>query len=337
MTTHRERVRACLRGTILDRPPVALWRHFPVDDQSAEALAEAHLAFQRTYDFDIVKVTPASSFSVRDWGVEDRWEGNVEGTRTYSKRVVHDPMDWVRLPLLGPDAPHLARQLGCLRLIRSRLEPDTPVLQTVFNPLAQAKHLAGEEILLDHLRTHPEQVQRGLETIAETTRIFIQEAANTGIDGIFYAVQHAQAHLLDRQSFIGFSRGADVMLLESAADLWCNLLHVHGEAIYFDAVSDYPAQIINWHDRDTDPSMTEACGLWPGALCGGLRRSSLVFGAAKDVEREASEILSTPARSRLILSTGCVVPIVAPHGNILAAIRGAQASAVGPVGDQGTE
>ena len=83
MTTHRERVEACLRGEIVDRPPVALWRHFPVDDQSAEALAQAHLAFQSVYNFDLVKVTPASSFSVVDWGVTDEWEGNTEGTRTY--------------------------------------------------------------------------------------------------------------------------------------------------------------------------------------------------------------------------------------------------------------
>ena len=87
MTTHRERLEACLSGKLSDRPPVALWRHFPVDDQSPENLAEAHLAFQRTYDFDLVKVTPASSFCLKDWGADDVWEGNTEGTRRFDARI----------------------------------------------------------------------------------------------------------------------------------------------------------------------------------------------------------------------------------------------------------
>ena len=62
MTTHRERLQACLAGETPDRVPVALWRHFPVDDQSPETLAAATLHWQSVYDFDFVKVTPASSF-----------------------------------------------------------------------------------------------------------------------------------------------------------------------------------------------------------------------------------------------------------------------------------
>ena len=60
--SHRERMLACLNGEQTDRPPVAFWRHFPVDDQTPETLAAAALNFQKTYDFDLVKVTPASSF-----------------------------------------------------------------------------------------------------------------------------------------------------------------------------------------------------------------------------------------------------------------------------------
>ena len=100
MTTHKERIQACLSGEIIDRPPVALWRHFPVDDQNPKLLADAVLHFQRTYDFDLVKVTPASSFCAKDWGVEDQWTGETEGTRVYTKHVIHNPSDWENLPIL---------------------------------------------------------------------------------------------------------------------------------------------------------------------------------------------------------------------------------------------
>jgi uroporphyrinogen decarboxylase len=319
MMSHRDRLHACLRGQETDRVPVALWRHFPVDDQVPESLASAHLAFQKLYDFDIVKVTPASSFAVRDWGVEDSWQGNPEGTRTYTRRVIHDPRDWKRLPALKPDSTHLAAQLECLRQIRARLGSETPILQTIFNPLVQAKHLAGEPTLAAHLRAHPEAVAAGLQIIARTTHEFIRAAIETGIDGIFYAVQHAQASFMSPAEFTSFSRELDLGLLNSAGELWCNVLHVHGNDIYFDTVSDYPAALINWHDQETSPSLAEAGQTWRGALCGGLSRASLALGTPTDISAEASDALTATQGRSLMLSTGCVVPIIAPHGNLMAA------------------
>jgi len=74
----RERLEAAIHGQQVDRIPIALWRHFPGDDQRPDDLAAATAGFQRRWDFDFVKVTPASSFCLRDWGVEDEWTGNVE-------------------------------------------------------------------------------------------------------------------------------------------------------------------------------------------------------------------------------------------------------------------
>jgi hypothetical protein len=80
----RERLAAAIAGQSVDRVPVALWRHFPGDDQAPAALAAATVAFQRRWDFDFVKVTPASSFQIKDWGAQDAWQGNIEGTRQYA-------------------------------------------------------------------------------------------------------------------------------------------------------------------------------------------------------------------------------------------------------------
>ena len=33
---HNERMRACIEGKAVDRPPVALWKHYPVDDMQAK-------------------------------------------------------------------------------------------------------------------------------------------------------------------------------------------------------------------------------------------------------------------------------------------------------------
>lgn len=319
MTTHRERIQAAIRGEIIDRPPVALWRHFPIDDQSAKALAEAHLHYQQVYDFDLVKVTPASSFCVKDWGVEDEWAGDTEGTRRYTRRVISDPRDWESLPLLQPGASGLAAQLECLRLVRADLGTDTPVLQTIFSPLAQAKNLAGNDLLLEHLRKYPDAVKKGLSTIAETTRLFIEAARTTGIDGIFYAIQHAQQQFLSFEEYKQVGLPFDREAIEPAQGLWCNMLHLHGENIHFELANELPFNIVNWHDRESYPSLTEAQGLFAGVLCGGMRQDTLVYRDQAQVRHEAADALKQTGGRRFLLGTGCVVPVIASHGNILAA------------------
>ncbi len=326
MTTHRERMEACLAGKIIDRPPVALWRHFPVDDQNPEKLAAATLQWQKNYDWDLVKVTPASSFALKDWGVEDQWRGDSEGTRSYTKRVISSVEDWSQLTILDADSPHLAAQLKSLSILRAALGPDVPLIQTVFSPLAQAKNLAGGEKLLAHIRMRPEWVGRGLEIILESTRRFIRAARAMGlIDGIFYAVQHAQGHLLTKDEFVEFGRSYDLQVLESARMLWLNILHAHGENIYFNNVADYPVHVINWHDRDTAPTLNDALSRTRSVLCGGLRRETMVFGSAEDVDAEAADAFQQTNGRRLLLGTGCVVPIIAPHGNLLSARKSVEA------------
>jgi uroporphyrinogen decarboxylase len=327
MLTHRERLQACLKNDpALDRAPVALWRHFPVDDQAPETLAAASLDFQKHYDFDLVKVTPASSFSIKDWGAEDVWEGHTEGTRRYDKYVVREPRDWERLKVLDPrKASHLAAQIACLRQVRSGLGPDVPLLQTVFSPLAQAKNLVGKDALVAHLRQYPDAVMKGLQTIAETSRRFVEACLDTGIDGVFYAVQHAQAGVMSREEYKTFGLPGDQAVLEPAKALWCNLLHLHGLNVYFDLAGEYPVQIVNWHDRETPPSLAEAQKRFSGVVCGGISKNTIVYEDSSQVRKEAADALRQTRGRRLLLGTGCVVPVIAPHGNIQAARRSVEA------------
>ncbi|WP_322800614.1 uroporphyrinogen decarboxylase family protein [Thermoflexus sp.] len=315
----RERLQAAIQGDAVDRPPVALWRHFPVADQDPSAFAEAVIGFQRRFDFDFVKITPASSYCVRDWGVEDRWEGDTEGTRRYIRHPVQEPRDWAALPVLDPTRGALREHLEAVARIRQAL-PEVPVVVTVFSPLAQAKNLAGPERLLLHLRRHPEALEMGLRTITESTRRFIRAALELGVDGIFYAVQHASYLLLSPEEYRAFGRPYDLAILEVAIDAWLNILHLHGEAVMFDLFVDYPVAVWNWHDRETPPALEEGKEKVRGAVLGGLSRiQTLVLGTPQDVEAEAREAIARTGGRRFILGTGCVVPIHAPEVNLQAA------------------
>jgi uroporphyrinogen decarboxylase len=316
--TKRERLEATIAGDASDRPPVALWRHWPGDDQDAARLAASHVKWQRDYDWDLIKVSPASSFAIADWGAQDRWVGSLEGTREYTRRVILEPHTWETLAPLDPAQGMLATQLEALRLVGEGLGEETPFIATIFSPLAQAKNLAGDEQVLSHMRSHPDSLHRGLKTITETTLRYIEAAKETGIDGIFYAIQHARYPLLSVAEYNDFGRAYDQLILEAVSNLWLNMVHVHGNEIMFDAVADYPVQLFNWHDRDSGVSLANGLGLIGGAASGGVSRWSLHQESPEQTLTEVRDALEQTDGRRLMLGAGCVTLVTTPAGNIRA-------------------
>ncbi len=317
MMTKRERLEATIRGEAVDRLAVAMWRHFPVDDQDPRELANSTIAFQRQYDFDFVKVTPASSFCIKDWGADDVWQGDPEGTRAYTIRPVQSPEDWRALPMLDPCAGTLGNQLRCLEFIRDELGREAPFIQTIFNPLSQAKNLVGGGRLLAQMRRFPQAFKAGLETITQTTIHFIREAKKTGIAGIFLAAQHASLGLMSEAEYAEFGKPYDLRLLEETGDLWLNVLHLHGDEVMFDLLADYAVQVWNWHDRETWPTLREALPKIKGAVCGGLERdATMLLGTPELVQEKIADAIQQTGGRRYIVGTGCVIRVTTPLVNL---------------------
>jgi uroporphyrinogen decarboxylase len=317
----RERLAKTIAGEATDRAPVALWRHWPGDDQRAADLARSTVEFQKTYDWDFVKLTPASSFCVSDYGVQDEWEGNLEGTRTIVKRVVLRSLDWTDLRPLDAARGALGRQVECARLVCDSLRgDDVPVLQTIFSPLAQAKHLAGNDLLIQHMRTNPDRVHTALNIITESTLRFIEALKRLPLDGIFYAIQHASYDKLSEEEYKTFGLPYDQKILEALPDKWWfNMMHLHGDVPMFKTCAQLPVHAINWHDQETEPDLTQGKLMFGGAVCGGLSRWQHVhFGTPTSIREQARNVLVQTNSRRFILSTGCVTMITSPLSNIRA-------------------
>ena len=316
----RERLEKTIAGEPTDRVPVALWRHFPGDDQRAADLARSVVDFQKTYDWDFCKVTPASSYAISDYGAQDIWEGNPEGTRRYTRRPIQRSLDWTSLRPLDPSKGGLARALEATRMITDELGEDVPVLMTIFNPLAQAKNMASDEALIRHMRTEPERVRSGLNTLTESILRFIEALRRLPIAGIFYAIQHASYAKLSEDEYKNFGLPFDRKILEALPDRWWfNLIHLHGEAPMFKLAAELPAQAVNWHDRETEPDLATGKSLLRGAACGGLSRWEDVHQGTPTTIRDAARaaIQKTNGR-RFILSTGCVVMTTTPWSSLRA-------------------
>jgi uroporphyrinogen decarboxylase len=316
--TKRERLSAAIRGEATDRPLVALWRHFPIDDRDPRELAESAAAFQRACDWDFLKLTPSSHYSVAGWGAEVAFRGNPEGSSAYVTQPVRTAEDWTRLTPLDPDRGALASQLEAIRRTRALVGPNVPIIDTVFSPLGQARHLAGRGFEIISLRRHRRAIQQALEVITETTARYVEAALGAGADGIFYAIRHASAVLLSEDEYRELCRPHDLRVLESARGASFTLLHLHGHDTYFDLVADYPVHALNWHDRETGPSLADGAQRFPGLMVGGVSQADIVEGSPEAVRALARAAIESLGGRRLCLSTGCVLPTHAPWVNIRA-------------------
>src|SRR5207249_10195911 len=183
--TSRDRIRAAIAGKPVDRVPVALWRHFPGDDQRAESLAAAHVTFQKKYQWDLLKVTPASGYYGDDWGLRAGYKPNREGTRHYADRPIKKPADWGRLKSLDVTGGAYGRELHALRLIREAL-PDVLIVSTVFSQLTIAGTLSGPAASLRYLREDPDQLLRGRELNTDATARCAAQSPGAGAGGSFF-------------------------------------------------------------------------------------------------------------------------------------------------------
>ncbi len=317
----RERLQRLCAGEKADRPGVALWRHWPGDDQIPEELAQSTLSWQQQFDWDFVKVSPSSHYGVYAWGARSQWLGNNEGNRQYTYHPIQQEADWFALRPQDPRAGMLGEQIRGLQIIGDALPRHTPFIQTIFSPTAQLKYLAGKERVLAEIRLHPDAVHHALHVITQTTLDFLQAIRATGVAGIFYAVQLCSPQYLTWDEYERFGLVYDSQIMQAANELfWFNLLHLHGAGAYFQLASRLPVQAVNWHDREGPPSLAEARQQFSGALVGGLHHwDSMLRGTPQDVWCEATDAIEQTDGRGLILATGCVTMITSPLGNIRAA------------------
>lgn len=317
--TARDRVRAAVSGGAVDHAPIALWRHFPTEDQKAETLAAAHVAFQKSYRWDLVKITPASGYYGDDWGLRASYKPNRDGVRHYIDRPVKKPDDWTRLRPLDVTAGVYGRELHAIALIRRAL-PDDLLLSTVFSPLTIARTLSGDQALVRYLRETPDVLHKGLDLITDVTSRFASETLAAGCDGVFFATQCASTDYLTVEEYEEFGRPYDLRILNATTHGELRMLHIHGTSIMFDQLTDYPVEAINWHDRRTPPTLADAGRRFSGCLAGGINElTTLSTGTPNQVTTEAREAISQTGGRRHIVTAGCTIPVDVSETHLRAA------------------
>ncbi len=290
-------------------------------------MVESTLAFQRRYDCDWVKVTPASTFQVRDYGITDAWKGDPLGRRWIGPGIIREPEDWDRLPSIDPSEGFLGGHLRCARELRRRLARDVPVLQSIFNPVFQASVIGGAAFGA-HVEACAEAVEAGLKRITENTVKFIEALADAGVDGIYLVSQHARDGGLSRAAYERFGWPSDARCLEVAAGMpFASFLHLHGEGVFLPAADNFPRCVLHLASDGGNPDpkqLLDSERRWVSS--GPDQDGSIRRGTPEEAATEVRAVLEKWKGPGFLLGAGCVLPLDTPEANILAATAAARES-----------
>ncbi|HEU4792529.1 MAG TPA: uroporphyrinogen decarboxylase family protein [Nitrolancea sp.] len=291
--TKTERVMAAVSGEEVDRIPVCFWHHFRPEG-SGRRLADATFDFfDSAFDLDILKIMPDIPYP-------------------FPRRSIRKPEEWRLIEPIDAERSHYFHQRAqAIQLLRDMVGFDTPVIMTVFSPLAEAMYFAEtRETFLEHATKNPTLIHEALATIAGNLRSHIQDCIDAGADGVYFALQGSTAAVMSKEQYREFGRPYDLFALQGAVDGWLNVLHIHGDTdLHFNEVLDYPVQVLSWSDRIAGPSLREARTMTTKCLMGGWNEfGALSNGPVEQIRDEAEDAIRQTGGRKFILANGCSVP-----------------------------
>lgn len=319
---YRELLQSCLSGEVLSVSPVSAWRHKPQLDQTIEGFAKATVAEQRLFDFDFVKLTPASTWQSIDNGLVDCWNHDYLGRREIVKHNITQYSDWACIPTRNVWQGFTGNVLQAAKLTKALLPAQVPLLVTVFNPFFQAVQQSSLPLLLQTQQAAPAFLAEGLNRLLDNTLSLITALIELGVDGIFFVSQHASSDLLCAAIYQKLALQADLTCIAAIEQLPFSMLHLHGENTHwpFFAGIKIPLHC----DKTNENELAQQLPYFD--YMAGVLDANLLFskGSELDVMAEALAKRRLLAQKRYILSPGCAIPLQVPPSNIHALVAAAR-------------
>ena len=327
LADRRAEFSALLRGDSPRRFLTSAWQHFVGEEYDPDRFATATIDFNRTWDWDWVKINPRAVYYSEAWGSvydEDDYTGVVPRLVSAAITSVGDLAKIV--PLDPRTNPALAEHIASARRIRAELG-DLALIQTVFSPLSVLLQLAGlpsypggefvgstAQFTRDELlRTDPALAHAALAAIATTFADYVAllvapvDAGGAGLDGIFYAVTGTASNgYFDKETFDAYSRPYDLQVLEAVGDGQV-VLHTCRADSHPDWFTGYPVDALHWDQfLPGNPALDADLGV---TVVGGVNNELFAVGADRtQVAAQLDATLAAPLSHPFLLAPSCTIP-----------------------------
>lgn len=298
----RERFFSAVRGAPVDRPPVTAWVHFQSDHLQGTQVADLHLDFLKTYDWDVLKVMNDYRYPVPA-GVQTLAEAS--SLEAYRKITL--------------DAPGFVQQLTCLKRIQDNITDGTPILETGFEPFQQIARNVGFS-QAQNLYKNKAAALAALRIVTETMCEYIQTLKTMGVDGIFLSINGAMPATQPRgateEQHETFQKPFTVEVLKAAEGM-VRVLHVHGGPVDMARVQGYPHEVLSVSDRQPgNPDLATLRKLTDKCIMGGVDETKIQERTLPEIAAEIDDALATAGRDNYILAPGCTIPSFTSQRNL---------------------
>ncbi len=289
-----QRFLAAVRGEPVDYPPSVAWCNFVTDGVDGKENARRQLAFHDACDWDFCKV------------MNDYRLAPPAGIET-----IATPADMLRFARQAMSERIFAEQLECLRIMRSRLGAEVPLVETLFEPFFSLLFAVGFSRAA-FIRSHREEAAAMLTALTGTFVDYIAELRKIPVDGVLYATNACilapSSRGISDAEFREFHRPYDLRLLNEMQGL-TRIVHAHGNPLDIGRILDYPCEVLSWSDRlNGNPSIATVRKLTGKCLMGGVDESRLQERSLPEIRAEVADAIAQAGGTRnFILSPGCNV------------------------------
>jgi uroporphyrinogen decarboxylase len=290
----RQRFMAAVRGEPVDYPPTVAWCNFATDAIDGAENARRQLAFHALCDWDICKV-------MNDYRLIP--PADIETITT--------PDDMRRFVKQSMSERIYAEQLTCLRIMRDRLDPEVPLIDTLFEPFFSLLFAVGFS-KAPLIRSHPDAAAGMLNALTDTFVDYLAEIRKIPVDGVLYATNACilapSSRGISDDEFHQFHEPYDRRLLNAMAG-FTRIVHAHGNPLDLRRILDYPCEVLSWSDRLAgNPSIAAVRKLTGKCLMGGIDETKLHERALPEIRAEVADALAQAGGTRnFILAPGCNV------------------------------
>ncbi|GHV66635.1 uroporphyrinogen decarboxylase [Spirochaetia bacterium] len=311
----RELVLNALNNRPVDRVPVSFWFHFVSEEEKRQGLArpeliernvDGHRRYCAAVQPDFIKI------------MSDGYFGYPAGDE--QAPLIRNLDDFERLQPLSIDHPWIQGQIALVKRVTA-LQPDTMYFYNVFGPLTVLKHLAGQERVIEWLKTAPEKTSAVLLRMARGIALQAEQVIKAGgADGIYLSVQNPDISRISDEEYHSIVSPADRFVLDAAnraangAD-GNNILHIcgfEGCKNHLEAWTGYPAKAYSVAVNVEGVSLLECKRIFGGAaIIGGFantKDSPLYRGSRAEVERITEELIAGAGKQGILLGADCSVP-----------------------------
>jgi uroporphyrinogen decarboxylase len=317
-----ERIKRALVGEPVDRPPISFWAHNFARENSAQDLADETLRQFRRYDWDFIKVQSRASCFAEGWG--NRYIHSTE--RAVSSKLtewpVHSVADLKKIRPLDTESGALGEQLAALRIIRSEVGPEVPIILTLFASTMVLAYLVGESTprMLELIRNHPAEAEIALAAIRDTYANYATACLRHGADGIFLGIKGCSQDQMTREEYAHFGLPYDQPILDAAKTGWLNILHLCGRGLHFDVVKDLASPLLSFALDSGNPSLSQARDRAKRAVIGGVSAKPKIRSMTpEEVASEVEAAIKDTAGDRVMIGPGCSISPDTPEANLDAA------------------